>query len=111
MDCCPLTPLSMGFSRQGYWSGLPFPPPGDLSDPGIKPRSPALQTDSLPLSHLGSPSIPLDHEFFFNVPGYVPVSPLNRIGILLLCENCVHFNGVELVYGVFRSALNTSLIA
>ena len=42
-------PLSMGFFRQGYWSKLPFPPPGDLSDPGIEPRSPALQVDSLPL--------------------------------------------------------------
>ena len=39
--------LSMEFSRQEYWSGLPFPPPGDLPDPGIKPGSPALQTDSL----------------------------------------------------------------
>ena len=36
-------PLSMGFSRQGYWSGLSFPSPGDLPDPGIEPRSPALQ--------------------------------------------------------------------
>ena len=43
-------PLSMGFSRQEYWSGLPFPPPGDLLDPGIKPKSPALQVDSLLLS-------------------------------------------------------------
>ena len=50
-------PLSMGFSRQEYWSGLPFPSPGDLPDPGIKPVSPALQTDSLPLSHLRSPVI------------------------------------------------------
>ena len=41
-------PLSMGFSRQGYWSGLPFPPPGDLPNPGIKPRYRALQADSLP---------------------------------------------------------------
>ena len=41
-------PLSMGFSRQEYWSGLPFPPPGDLPDPGIEPRSPALQADALP---------------------------------------------------------------
>ena len=40
-------PLSMGFSRQEYWSGLPFPSPGDLPDPGIEPRSPALQADSL----------------------------------------------------------------
>ena len=40
--------LSMGFSRQEYWSGLPFPSPGDLPDPGIEPRSPALQADALP---------------------------------------------------------------
>ena len=40
--------LSTGFSRQDYWSGLPFPSPGDLPDPGIKPRSPALQADALP---------------------------------------------------------------
>ena len=41
-------PLSMGFSRQEYWSGLPFPSPGDLPNPGIEPRSPALPVDSLP---------------------------------------------------------------
>ena len=41
-------PLSMGFSRQEYWSGLPFPSPGDLPDPGIRPESAALQADSLP---------------------------------------------------------------
>ena len=41
-------PLSMGFSRQEYWSWLPFPSPGDLPDPGIEPGSPALQVDSLP---------------------------------------------------------------
>ena len=41
-------PLSMGFRRQEYWSGLPFPSPGDLPNPGIKPRPPALQADSLP---------------------------------------------------------------
>ena len=40
-------PLSMEFSRQEYWSGWPFPSTGDLPDPGIKPRSPALQADSL----------------------------------------------------------------
>ena len=40
-------PLSMGFSRQGYWSGLPFPSPGYFPDPGIEPRSPALQEDTL----------------------------------------------------------------
>ena len=41
-------PLSMGSSRQEYWSGLPFPSPGDLPDPGIEPRSPALKADSSP---------------------------------------------------------------
>jgi len=40
-------PPSMGFSRQEYWSGLPFPSPGDLPHPGIKPRSPSFQTDTL----------------------------------------------------------------
>ena len=42
-------PLSMGFSRQEYWSGLPFPSPGDQDDPQIKPESPALQAGSLGL--------------------------------------------------------------
>ena len=41
-------PLSVGYSRQEYWSGLPFPSPGDFPNPGIEPRSPALQADSLP---------------------------------------------------------------
>ena len=49
-------PLSMGFPRQEYWSGLPFSPPGDLPDPRIEPVSPALQADSLLLSHLGDPN-------------------------------------------------------
>ena len=48
MDCSLPAPLSMGFSRQEYWNGLPFPSPGDLPSPGIKPGSPTLQADSLP---------------------------------------------------------------
>ena len=51
MDCS----LPMGFSRQEYWSGLPFPSPGDLPSPGLQPRSPALQADSLPTGLLGKP--------------------------------------------------------
>ena len=43
-------PPSMGFSRQEYWSGVPFPSPGDLPDPGIEPGSPALEADALPKS-------------------------------------------------------------
>ena len=49
-------PPSMGFSRQEYWSGLPFPSPGDLPDPGIEPRSPALQADALPSEPPGKPA-------------------------------------------------------
>ena len=48
------SPLSMGFSRQEYWSGLSFPSPGDLPDPGIEHRSPALQVDALPSEPPGS---------------------------------------------------------
>ena len=48
-------PLSMGFSRQEYWSGLPFPSPGDLLDPGIELRSSALQADSLLSEPPGKP--------------------------------------------------------
>ena len=47
--------LSMEFSRQEYWSGLPFLSPGDLPDPGIEPRSPVLQVDSILSEPLGSP--------------------------------------------------------
>ena len=56
MDCSLPAPLSMGFSRQEYWSGLPCPPPGDLPDPGIEPASLislALAGGSLPLAPPG----------------------------------------------------------
>ena len=49
-----LAPQSMGFSRQEYWSGLPFPSPGDLPDPWIEPRSPTLQADTSPSEPQGS---------------------------------------------------------
>ena len=45
----------MEFSRQEYWSGLPFPSPGDLPDPEMKPRSPTLQVDALPSEPPGKP--------------------------------------------------------
>ena len=48
-------PPPMGFSRQEYWSGLPFPSPGELPDPGIEPRSPTLQAGSLPSEPPGKP--------------------------------------------------------
>ena len=58
MDCSPSGSSSMGFSRQEYWSGLPFPSPGDLLDPGIEftsPVSPALAGRFLPLAPSGKP--------------------------------------------------------
>ena len=48
-------PLSVGFFRQEHWNGLPFPSPGDLPDPGIEPRSPALQGDALTSEPPGKP--------------------------------------------------------
>ena len=51
-------PLSMEFSSKEYWNGLPFPFPGDLPDPGIEPRSPAVQVDALPSELLGKPPKP-----------------------------------------------------
>ena len=56
VDCSPSSPLFMEFSKQEYWSGLPFPSPGDLPDPGLEPGSPTLQEDSLPTELLGKPS-------------------------------------------------------
>ena len=55
--------LSTGFPRQKFQSGLPLPSPGDIPDPGIEPTSPALEGNSLPLSHQGSPA-----SFFRELP-------------------------------------------
>ena len=67
-------PVSKGFSRQKYWSGLPRPPPGELPDPGIEHMSsaaPALQADSLPQSHGGSP------------PFWIPEGKQDQIPVLM----------------------------
>ena len=61
-------PLSMGLFRQKYWSGLPFPTPGDLSDPGIKPRSPALQAGSLLSEPPGKPI-----SYVNKIPTFYPI--------------------------------------
>ena len=57
----PASSLSMVFSSQEYWSGMLFPFPGELPDPGIKPVSPTLAHRFLPLSHLGSPIESIQH--------------------------------------------------
>ena len=76
MDVARQAPLSMGFSRQEYWSGLPFPPPGDLSNPGMEPTSSAshaLKVDFLPTEPpliLLTPSI---HYLFITISFYEPL--------------------------------------
>ena len=82
MNCIAYqAPPSMGFSRKDYWSGLPFPSPGNLPNPGIEPRSPTLQADALsseppkkpnqtpncqhPLDHRKSKRVPEKHLFLF----------------------------------------------
>ena len=60
--CC-----SWGFSRQEYWSGLPCPPPGDLPNPGIEPRSLALQEDSLPSEPPGKPAMNIGLHISFHI--------------------------------------------
>ena len=80
-------PLSMEFSRQEYWSGWPFPSPGDLPDPGIKTRAPALQADSLPIEL--PPAIFIkDHQELFCV-SVIPAEKLSRPGRpLIFCGRC-----------------------
>ena len=56
MDCNPPGTSALGFSSQEYWTGLPFPSPGDLPDPGIESRSPTLQGDSLLSEPSGKPA-------------------------------------------------------
>ena len=63
-------PPSMGFSRQEYWSGLPFPPPGDLLEPGIEPGSPALQVDALPSEPPGNPDLTEKQHEIQGLRGY-----------------------------------------
>ena len=58
-------PLPMEFSRQAYWSGLPFPSPGELPEPGIEPGSPALQADTLPSEPPGKPTYCPEHKWFY----------------------------------------------
>ena len=69
-------PLSMGFSRQEYWSGLPFPPSEDLPDPGIEPRSLALQADSLPSEPPGKSAILYYHSM---IALHIDASPCVRL--------------------------------
>ena len=104
-------PLSMGFSRRECWSGLPFPSPGDLPDPGIELGSPALQADSLPTKLQGKPSKQADSgknalkaSNRFQVHKQPP--PIGLMRFVLKDKNCVH----GLKQGLGKQTSQTSFI-
>ena len=80
----PQAPLSKEFSRQEYWSGLPFLSPGGLPNPGIKPESPALQADSLQSAPPGKP-------MFGTLP--CPKPRIMSLHLYYLCSSNMHFKG------------------
>ena len=98
---------------------MPFPSPGDLPESGIKPRSPALQADALTSEPPEKPdkrtdcmiSVPLDREIFApcsvsldssSVFYFIVYGNLDRICILLFCENCINLHHIELVHSAFQ---------
>ena len=79
-------PQSMEFSRQEYWSGLPFPSPQELPDPGIKPRSPALRADALPVEPPGKRFQRYSSSNFLNLNSFLFL----RVLFHLLSQTCTH---------------------
>ena len=95
LDCIAhQAPLSLGFSRQEYWSGLPFPSPGDLPDPGIEPRSPTLQADALTSEPLGKPLCSFLQKL--NIDSYFPVCNVSFVSLLWNFSLCICFSAVWL---------------
>ena len=105
LDCSPHASSSMGFFGQEYWSGLSFPSPGDLLDPGIEPRSPKLQTDALtsqPHTHTKWNSLDKHYMLFLNMEKkkkeFLETRKWNRgyqgLGVEKkgkYCSNCTNF--------------------
>ena len=85
----------MEFSKQEYWSGLPFPSPGDLPDPAIKPKSPALEADSIPTSILASQFSSLDVRVEY------------KIKYSILTFYCIHFS--KIVVQIWESKLTSEI--
>ena len=109
------TPPSMGFSRQECWSGLPFPSPGDLPNPGIKPGSPALQADALPSEPPGKPNkkpvlCPENQYYLGNkshCSSWKEKTPTNLSVILILIHS---FTFVGHFQGLRESALSVKVL-
>ena len=75
MDCvAPQAPVSLRFPKEEYGSGLPFPSAGDLPDPGIESTFPALQVDSLLLSHQGSPELLILYIYFLTASNHFGIN-------------------------------------
>ena len=86
-------PLSMGFSRHEYWSGLPFSPPGDLPNPGVEPGSLALQADALPSEPQGSP-------YFYREEQILSGDCLSKTSFRIKCVlMALHFISLEFGWG------------
>ena len=81
IDSSALVSLSMKFSRQEYWSGLPFPSPGDLLHPGMEPVFPPLAGSHLPLSHQGSPEV--DSEYL--------IGRIGKLALLFQENSSIYF--------------------
>ena len=102
-------PPSMEISRQEYWSGLPFPSPGDLPDPGIEPRSPTLQADALPSEPPGKPIqgvLSLKQHYLGNIFGlwqvFISFIWLPSVSFLLFINHTnVPDNRDILIYKIF----------
>ena len=102
----------MEFSRSEYWSGYPFPSPGELPNPGIKPRSPALQADSLPTETQGKPRLMLyldpfpihqpGTHYMFKIHKYC-AKPLQSS--LTLCDPMDHSLPESSVHGIFQARI------
>ena len=84
-------PPSMGFSGQEHWSGLPFPSPGDLPNPGIEPRSPALQADALTSEPPGKPNVLLGGLYFPLFVNHFSIMKSSSLLIKLPLEKNVKF--------------------
>ena len=106
-------PLSKGFPRQEFWSGLPLPPPGDLPNPVIEPGFPALQADSLPTELEGSPQLTNYWVLNFTVCVYIYVYTYTHyimciIYCTYICWMCVYIYNFQVFYYTYMHTYNFS---